>query len=612
MQRVSGEDWSIDKSRLVYGLNRNDLHFLDIDENGLLSIRIGEKVISVEEVIKRIETQNGEKVGYTSSFTLRLPQLISYQVRKLRSTFMRVINEMDYSGRFLGLYPVKVNQRQDYVVQVLRTDSDYGLEAGTKAELFLIKSVIAKEKHRLIVCNGAKDPEYLENINDCIEEGYNIAVSIESFHEARLIADVINSEKANLILRIKPYLTVRGHWSHSAGRDSKFGLSIHDLLDVVGFLKERGLHDRVSAILGHVGSQITAIEDFRLFAVFMIRVYQELREIGLSGLDTIDFGGGLPIDYTSSHPPDLMELYARSLMTGVQEELKNWPDSLVPNIMIESGRGLTALGSLVVVKALEVRSVFPAGQEQEVEKTLGDTIAEISEASSGSELLEIWKEFDYTRSVLAESLSILRERERTIGIVRAEIRRRLAELDTTGLEAHALIENLWHPDHIVIGNFSVFNSACDYVLVDQHFPIFPIRDLHVRPETTVRLVDITCDSDGEISQFHRKETDEIWFTRDNRPLTMTVARMGQGIPVGYLEKIQGSYFVIALTGAYQDVIEMDHNLLGDLPDVELVLTKDMKWQVRWITGAESMEEILEEMGYVGFDIDEDPYMSEKD
>ncbi len=56
---------------------------------------------------------------------------------------------------------------------------------------------------------------------------------------------------------------------------------------------------------------------------------------------------------------------------------------------------------------------------------------------------------------------------------------------------------------------------------------------------------------------------------------------------------------------------MNHNLLGDLPDVELVLTKDMEWQVRWVTGAESMEDILEEMGYVGFDIDEDPYMSEK-
>jgi arginine decarboxylase len=164
----------------------------------------------------------------------------------------------------------------------------------------------------------------------------------------------------------------------------------------------------------------------------------------------------------------------------------------------------------------------------------------------------------------------------------------------------------------VIGNFSIFNSACDYVLVKQHFPVLPIIDLHVRPETTVRLVDITCDSDGEISQFHRKETEEVWFTQDFRPLTLTRAGMGEGIPVGHLNNVHGSYFAIALTGAYQDVIEMNHNLLGDLPDVELLLTKDKKWQVRWLTGAESMEDLLEEMGYVGFDIDEDPYMSGDD
>jgi arginine decarboxylase-like protein len=54
---------------------------------------------------------------------------------------------------------------------------------------------------------------------------------------------------------------------------------------------------------------------------------------------------------------------------------------------------------------------------------------------------------------------------------------------------------------------------------------------------------------------------------------------------------------------------MIHNLLGDLPDVELILDKDGQWQVTWMTGAESMEDILKEMGYIGFDIDEDPYMT---
>lgn len=608
------DEWSIDKSKLVYGLNRNDLHFLDIDEEGRLLVRIGSETIAIEDIIRRIETEDGERVGYTSSFTLRLPQLISFQVMKLRRAFESVMNKMGYTGKFMAVYPVKVNQRKDYVVQVLRTNPEYGLEAGTKAELFLIKSVLAKERHRLIVCNGAKDPEYLDSITDCTKEGYNIAISVESLHEAQLIAERFEPKATNLVLRLKPYLKVRGHWSHSTGRDSKFGLSIHDLFDTVKLLKEKDFQGSVSTILGHVGSQITAIEDFHVFAVFMTRVFQELREMGLSNLATIDFGGGLPIDYTSTHQPNLMELYAQSLVTGVKEELGNWPDSKVPNIMVESGRGLTALGSMVMVKALEVRSVFPSvlGTDEGMKKEVDDALESMASASSVSELLGIWNESQVKKSWLAESLSDLREKERALASVRAGIRRQLAKLGSKDLSSDAHLERLWYPDHIVIGNFSVFNSACDYVLVKQHFPVFPVIDLHVRPETTVRLVDITCDSDGEISQFHRKETEEVWFTQDFRPLTMTVAGMSQGIPVGRLKNIHGSYFAIALTGAYQDVIEMNHNLLGDLPDVELLLTKEKEWQVRWLAGAESMEELLEEMGYVGFDIDEDPYMSGDD
>jgi len=611
---VTLDEWSIDKSKLVYGLNRNDLHFLDIDDEGRLLVRIGSETIAIEDIIKRIETEDGERVGYTSSFTLRLPQLISSQVVKLTRAFESVMNQMGYAGKFMAVYPVKVNQRRDFVVQVLRTNPEYGLEAGTKAELFLIKSVLAKEKHRLIVCNGTKDPEYLDSIADCIKEGYNTAISVESLYEARMIGERFDPKTTNLVLRLKPYLKVRGHWSHSTGRNSKFGLSIHDLLDTVELLKKNDFQGSVSTILGHVGSQITAIEDFHVFAVFMTRVFQELRDMGLSNLATIDFGGGLPIDYTSTHQPNLMELYAQSLLTGIEKELEDWPDGEVPNIMVESGRGITALGSMVMVKALEVRSVFPSvdGTDEKMKKEVDDALESMASASSVSELLGIWNESNVKKSWLAESLSDLREKERALASIRAGIRRQLAKLGPTDLISDAHLERLWYPDHIVIGNFSIFNSACDYVLVKQHFPVFPIIDLHVRPETTVRLVDITCDSDGEISQFHRKETEEVWFTQDFRPLTMTAAGMGQGIPVGRLGNIHGSYFAIALTGAYQDVIEMNHNLLGDLPDVELLFTKEKKWQVRWLAGAESMEDLLEEMGYVGFDIDEDPYMSGDD
>ncbi|MFX1482305.1 MAG: hypothetical protein ACFFCP_03865 [Promethearchaeota archaeon] len=610
------DKWSVEKSKLVYGVNRNDLHFLDITEDGELCVHLQNERISLKEIITRIKEINGDSPSYTSSFTLRIPQLITYQIKKLRTAFERAISELDYAGRFIGIYPVKVNQRRDCVTAITFSDPDYGLEAGTKAELLLIKTVIKNEKHRMVVCNGAKDIEYLNLIKDCIHEGYNIEISIESLHEAKLIVERFDPNETKLVLRIKPYLSVEGHWSHSTGRDSKFGLSIHDLKDVVNLLNKTGFMDSVQTILAHAGSQITELSSFRNFGMLLTKIYSELRERGLSKLRNIDFGGGLAIDYISARPPDLMYQYADLLVGGVQSQLEMDSNRHpAPNIMIESGRGVTALSSMVIVEALEVRSIFPKPDGKDLSQTARDEeekyMKKLRDSKSLAEIAGIWNEFHERYSGLTlGGVDAILEQESITGSLETAARKRLVELDLQSYDVEGLVRSFWHPEHIVIGNFSVFNSIADHVLVGQHFPVIPIRDLHVRPETTVRLVDITCDSDGEIAQFFRQSTEEIWFTKDNRPLTIPGGEIEQGIPVGVLKNIPGSFFVLALAGAYQDTIEMDHNLLGDLPDVQLILKDDGEWALAWVTGAESIETLLKDVGYADIDYDYDPYMSE--
>lgn len=609
------ETWTVDKSRLVYGVSRNDLHFLDISEDGDLCLRLRDQKITFNEIISRIQEMNGDSPEYTTSFTLRVPQLVTYQIKKLRTTFQRVIDELAYGGKFIGIYPVKVNQRKDCVTSVIRSDSNYGLEAGTKTELLLIKEVIKNEKHRQIVCNGAKDPEYLELIKRCIEEGYDVAISVESLHESRLIIERFKPDQTNLVLRIKPYLRVEGHWSHSTGRDSKFGLSIHDLYDVVALLQKNGFENTVYTILAHAGSQITEIDSFEQFGRLLAQLYIELRNMGLSNLENIDFGGGLAIDYTSSHDSDFMYRYAHLLISGVKKQLSEMGDEHPPpNIMIESGRGVTALSSMVIVEVLEARSIFPSPKDRDASKLGKDdkkTLDEIKKASTLKDIRDIWNEF-HTKygSYRLATMESLVDQEMIIGMLEDAVRARLVELNLKSYEIEGLVRDFWHPEHIVIGNFSIFNSIADHVLVKQHFPVIPVQDLHVRPQTTVRLVDITCDSDGEIVDFYRPRTEEVWFSRDNRLLTHIEGKMGQGIPVGNLENINDYRFVLALAGAYQDAIEMDHNLLGDLPDVEIYLQDDNQWSLSWVTGAESIEDLLRDVGYTDIDVDEDPYMSD--
>ena len=118
-------------------------------------------------------------------------------------------------------------------------------------------------------------------------------------------------------------------------------------------------------------------------------------------------------------------------------------------------------------------------------------------------MVEIWNEFhEHFGGMTLAGLGTIFEKEMIVGNLERATRERLALLRLNSFESEKTLRSFWYPEHIVIGNFSVFNSIADYVLVQQHFPVIPISNLHVYPETTVRLVDITCDSDGEIANFY--------------------------------------------------------------------------------------------------------------
>ncbi len=62
-------------------------------------------------------------------------------------------------------------------------------------------------------------------------------------------------------------------------------------------------------------------------------------------------------------------------------------------------------------------------------------------------------------------------------------------------------------------NFSVFQSLLDHWALDQLFPIMPVSRLNERPTREATLVDITCDSDGQVNKFI-----DLRDVRDTLPL----------------------------------------------------------------------------------------------
>ncbi|MEJ2372918.1 MAG: arginine decarboxylase, partial [Sulfurimonas sp.] len=97
---------------------------------------------------------------------LRFPHLIKKQILTLYNYFEKAINDNNYHGKFQAVFPLKVNQFPAVVeaITVKGKEYNYGLEAGSKAELILAMAKTPKEAN--ITVNGFKDEEIKARVNE--------------------------------------------------------------------------------------------------------------------------------------------------------------------------------------------------------------------------------------------------------------------------------------------------------------------------------------------------------------------------------------------------------------------------------------------------------------
>ncbi|NHJ84671.1 MAG: hypothetical protein FK734_04370 [Asgard group archaeon] len=593
--------WKIDDSKLIYGVNQRDLHYLDINKEGKLELILYNERITFEEIIEKFI----EKTKYhESSFAIRIPQLIGDQIIKLLSAFREARKKYSYKGVYQPVYPVKVNHSRFIIDSIVKSHSDYAFESGTKSEFVLLTQTLKKEKHRLIMCNGAKDREYLTSIKKAIDKGHQVCISIETIQEMHDALDILPRDGYQLAFRIKPYVSLHGHWGASSSRHSKFGLSIGELVDVVKIIKDEGATALLTTLHAHPGSQITTLNDFYEYARFMAGIFQDLYKQGFTELKHINFGGGLPIDYDNRLDENFMSRYAEILIEVLSRELPEFQ----PNIMTESGRAITALSTIVVVKIIDFYPTFPADKLNDDEYNNYKLKAQrLAKPKSAKEAVENWTKWE-KKAPLLTNLESLQAFEAVSYWLKRVLRQKLFKFTFFEdlMDDHDT-KLLIKPEYALQGNFSIFNSICDIVLVNQYFPIIPINNLHVQPETIVRLFDITCDSDGVAAVYHPAVTRKRLFTKDHFLLTFTKPVTLEGFPIGHLDHYKDSYLAIPLAGAYQDIVEFNHNLLGDIPDVTVGFDKD-KWIIKPLNGAQTIGKLLADVGFEDLAGEEDdPY-----
>ncbi len=524
---------------------------------------------------------------------LRFPDILDNRIEKTADCLQKATKEYNYKGESFIIYPIKVNQMQPVVEEIISHGRKFniGLEAGSKPELHAVIAVQC-QSDSLIICNGYKDQAYIELALLAQKMGKRIFIVVEKMNEIDIIAKAAKKMGVmpNIGIRIKLASSGSGKWEESGGDASKFGLTASELLQALNKLDEYGLHDCVKLIHFHIGSQITKIRRIQTALREAVQFYVNLRKMGY-GIEYVDCGGGLGVDYDGTRSSNSESSVNYSIQEYVNDCIYTFVDAADkndlphPNLITESGRSLSAHHSVLVIDVLgntslpEMPEEFEAKEgDHQLVRELYDIWCKIDQRS----MLEDWHDAEQIHD---EALSLF-----AMGMVDLRTRAEIESMYwSVCREVMSLTKSMKHVPEELRGidklladkyfcNFSLFQSLPDTWAIDQLFPIVPLQRLNEQPTRQATLQDITCDSDGKIAHF------------------VTNGHTSSTLPVHKLKKNEPYYLGIFLVGAYQEILGDLHNLFGDTNAVHISM-KNGTYHIDQILDGETVEEVLDYVQY---------------
>ncbi len=523
--------------------------------------------------------------GLRGPIILRFPHLIQKQIETLYTTFRRSIQEVNYKGDFKAVFPLKVNQFPQ-VIDAITTHGkafNYGLEAGSKAELILAMSQTSSGAP--ITVNGFKDTEMISLGFMAAQMGHNITLTIEGLAELESIVEVskaCNLKIPSIGIRLRLHSSGSGVWAKSGGSDAKFGLSATELLEAIHLLRENDLLDHFHMVHFHIGSQMEDITPLKRALREAGNIYAELKKMGAEKLHAINIGGGLAIEY-AQHSADRLRTYTIEEFSNdvvfLLGDIMNKKGVEHPDIFTESGRFIVASHAVLITPVLELFSQDHQEKSLRIKENNPPLIEELLELNK---LVNAKNSIEYLHDSLDHMESLftlfdlgyidLQDRSNAEILVHVIIKKalRLSKgYPTTELEKLQIRLQ----EHYLI-NASIFQSLPDYWGLGQRFPIMPLHKLDEPALRSANLWDITCDSDGEIG-----------FSSSS-PLYL------HDVDLDEEEYFLGFFNV----GAYQETLGMNHNLFSHPTECSVIIGEE-DYMIENIDEASSLLKVIASLGY---------------
>ncbi|WP_224784619.1 biosynthetic arginine decarboxylase [Marinihelvus fidelis] len=600
------EPWGVEDAADYYRVDAWGDGFFVVNARGHMAVRPhGDDTlqIDIQDILAELRDR-----GIRFPALLRFQDVLRARVGRLNRAFIEAIEEAGYDNVYHTVYPIKVNQLHEVVEEVLDAGKPYGLglECGSRAELVATLAHLESDE-TLLLCNGVKDRSMLSLILSSQRLGKNVIPIMEKYAEFEELVHLADEadQATQFGVRIRLRTSGSGKWADSGGYQSKFGISLPELMRVVDVLRDSDQGHRLALLHFHLGSQISEIPQLRQAARELAHIYAELIGLGLP-IRYIDVGGGLGVNYTDASEEGgirySLNEYANAVVYAIKEvcDEREVPH---PVLVSESGRAITAHHSVLVIETIDAYRKNNADAEPElpgdahrIAENLDRTLAWLRDTEAGqasvAEVIEAYHDVvdnqEEAATLFAMGYLSLEQNatiERMYWSSCTAVLEHLRALDPEYAPPEVQqLEELLVDQYLV--DFSVFQSMLDHWAIEQPFPVVPLARLDERPTRRGMLVDLTCDSDGKMTQY-------VTADEDKKFVRLHPLNPGEAYPLG-----------IFLMGAYQDIMGDSHNLFGRVSEAHIYADaeEDGNFWIEKVIPGQKVEDILAQVQYFPNDL----------